>query len=108
MNSEGVLARFYESFDFDGGLPDNLCQFFWGLVGRLLLCLAGVFIILVMVLAIGFWGWKYLHFGWQHKWVYALTVGLAIGVVIYRRNRNSGLVAEVGRVVNAKVDAINN
>jgi len=117
FNRNGKLARFYLFFGKDGEeLPQDLCTYFWGLVGR------GLFMVVVPGQILGWlvYGLVMLAmFVMSHKRqtgkvlaaVVAVTVIIALAIWFKRRTKKAKKIemfSEAKAVIGGKVDAVKN
>ena len=114
LNSSGKLARFYMWLPpEDKELPQDLCTYFWGLVGRVFFtfgmggAVLGCFIY-VLITAVIF----VAQLVWTHKilalYILAVVVVVVVGIWLSERKKKIKIEAleEARLIIGGKVDAI--
>lgn len=108
LNSKGALAKFYMWLPPDDKrLPQDLCTFFWGLVGRtfFIFGMGGMILALILyaVVEVGL-------FMWAHKagtlYVVAVIAFAVLIVWLFERKKKVELFGEARKVVRAKVGGV--
>lgn len=112
FNSKGKLAKFYMWLPpKDDALPNDLCTYFWGLVGRAFFVFgfggtfAGVLIFAIVMAAVWIW---------THKLVAGSALGMiaififAIWLSVRKKKARSEIFSETKAIIRGKIDAVKN
>lgn len=111
FNSKGKLARFYVWSGSSGcELPDDLCTYFWGMVGRVAALLLLTVFLLVIVTGTVIGIVDFVQFAGRHK-VIALLIGIGCSVVafmIWKKRSSSEVIREASEIVLGKISGVKN
>lgn len=108
LNAKGKLAKFYMLLPLDDQkLPQDLCTFFWGLVGRAFFIFGMGGMLLAAILFAVFQAGLFV---WAHKLesLFFLSLGVFAGLVAWlsERKKELELFSETRQIIKAKVTGV--